>query len=910
MHTRTKNKLIGLGIDLALIQKIGSKHLTVDGMRGLKKAALETIGFTSDEADIIVKKVNRSSIDPLVFKNIIKKSGGMCCFCENGISNIPYQIHHIEEYHISQDHNESNLLLVCPTHHSVIHQFKITIDQQLEVKRKWENLWIVVEEFQKGGITFPFGAIESVDYKTKGSITEIFKYTAPKPSVCLELAKNELAKAAQKKLTSENNLIVTGSSGSGKSTFVLGVAGLQNGNLVYKYTTGQSDSLKACQEILQFISKTKNCILIIDDANTKIVGEHIEKILNASTSSVQLIVVKTRNDFKGDDNLETHFLDASFRLEWSELKYSVKSSLIDNEYEVIDYLKDKFKDDSSHFPLGYGQLDTSLDFYIDKYFNSSNTVWESLFLLGGGLGKVNGIWDELFNSDRFDIVLLYLSIKQISKFEAGCSLEELLELYSNDVILKSKGVPEKDWLKEQLDNLCFTRFLKNERGRYKTIHRQFARKFLEISYVKANVDCCRQLDAIFYDFNNAQEIVILWSWLQNSGFSSYLSKWYNPAVTDWNQIVNSACATNIETLGILADLMNQTARVQNDVTVKNAWKNKQKEVASLVNNPKATNLYNFKKIILTLKNHVEEDIKSLCDLIDSENIARIIKECRPEDYDYLDRVLNELWNYHPDLVRGVAEKLDHTDFINCLARIEKGKIYQLDKIVSFYRTFVIDYKRSDVKIVADTVGSLLSGCKLSEMHFPTLNFGLIELQFYDVEMANILQVLNVKKLANELSTSNPRCWRPLLDLRMFFMSSNTEKLSEIINHIDLNQLTKNLERYYMDSSYEFRVLIHFLANGTEAKKEEIAIVLEPLVEKLFESGRQWIDKDVMQAFNKLSSKRAKPLAKKFNIGLEKIKKMPTFAKVRKIIDEDERSGEDYVLEVKHIDKVANGDKSL
>ncbi len=134
-------KLLALGFNIKLIEKIQSKKLSLTALRGVNYKALLNIGFSEQDAILIRERVTRKPIPVDVIEIILLQTGGVCCYCVNGNHFQPYQIHHIHDYASSQNHNVANLMLVCPTHHVYIHQNKIKAEKQLGAKHAWISLW-------------------------------------------------------------------------------------------------------------------------------------------------------------------------------------------------------------------------------------------------------------------------------------------------------------------------------------------------------------------------------------------------------------------------------------------------------------------------------------------------------------------------------------------------------------------------------------------------------------------------------------------------------------------------------------------------------------------------------------------------------------------------------------------------
>ena len=208
MREKTRLAFLSLGFDTDLIHKIGQRSLTLSGLKGMNKGALLQNGFSVSETEIIRDKVNRKSIPETNIETLLERCGNSCCYCGDGDSTRPFQIHHMNEYASSRDHGEANLMLVCPTHHVNIHLKKLPVAEQVQQKRTWESLQIIAKEYQSRNISFPFGAFEPVDYLTPGEVTDIFSFGPPKASVCKSISKGTVLNDAIQTLNKNNKIIL------------------------------------------------------------------------------------------------------------------------------------------------------------------------------------------------------------------------------------------------------------------------------------------------------------------------------------------------------------------------------------------------------------------------------------------------------------------------------------------------------------------------------------------------------------------------------------------------------------------------------------------------------------------------------------------------------------------------------
>ncbi|MCA6437535.1 MAG: hypothetical protein IM600_18345 [Bacteroidetes bacterium] len=901
MRKDSERKLLALGFDTILIQKIDSKSLTITGLKGQNKNALIKNGFTHDEADLIIGKVNRTDIPDEVLKNILRKSGEVCCYCIDGNSAKPFQIHHMEEYHVKQNNSEENLVLICPTHHVVIHANKISIEEQKFKKLAWQNLWQISENYKKYGQIFPFGAFELQDYTTPSSLTEIFSFRAPKGSVCIKLSNGTIASEAIEILKKENKLVLTGNSGSGKTTMAVGIAGQFKDYDIYKYIIGGKDSIEATQEIFLFLSYSiKNIIIIIDDANTRLQPEQIEKILSVANKNKRVVIVNTRNSFKNDDFIEQHFLNCIHYIDWTKMQEHVKEVLNSNEEEIINYLNKEGINDFDGQKIGYTFFEHRLKYLLDRFSKSTNTVWELIFLLGGGLSRIESKYYELRSFDGFDIVLLYLSITQIAKVENGLSVEDILLFYRRNSILNKLSPPDSAWLEKKLNELCESRVLKLERGRYKTIHRQYAKNFIEVAYLRDVKGCEEVLSEIFEDRRNIKEIVILWSWLRLTSVNKYIANWYRSlSLEQWKELADNAVNDGLQTISFLAEHMHLIAHGQDNKIINEVFKDKADILAELINQSKDDSaLYYFQDLAVTLKYHCREIFKSLLDKIDQDNLAKIIRNAEPDSFSKLESLFNSIYEAYPEWAVKFSEKFTMADFKKITEKCKKGKVDRLYDIVSFQRRYCMNISRSQFKYYTEKIGELMKGCSLEEIHFPTIFFkGLLELIHYDQDIQNILNNLDTTKLATEYVETNPGQWGALLSLSMLSKYSSSKQIENFVDKLDEEKLKVSIEKFFLGNLHEFRLLIHQLNYGNQVKRNSLALMLKPFIEEVYKKHTDPANNnDILEAYNRLDNVMAKEIAIKFNRSVPpEIKEPDPKDAHNEDVEKAEASGADYQL---------------
>ncbi len=912
MNKVTKNKLLALGFSTELINKIAEKGLTVSGLTGQSEVALTITGFTSEEAAIINNKVKRRSIPAKTIKNVLFKSGEVCCFCADGNNTRPYQIHHIEEYHVRQNNDDYNLLLVCPTHHVYIHQNKTSPEEQMHQRRAWESILQIANGYQKQGIPFPFNSFYMIDYDVEGSVIEIFSFTEPRPSVCKRLLQQEIWKEVKEILDSENRLIVIGDSGSGKSTLAKGVAGRLEGFTVFSYLIG-NDPKAAVQEIYTFLLQAvKPIVLLIDDANARLNNDHIERVLKAATAQKKIIIVNTNNSFGENGNLEQHFLNCVLKISWNQLRSTVKRELANNALEILQYLKSKGLNFFKGQKIGHGSLEYRLSSIIDQYSSSINSVWELVFLLGSGSELMGRIYDDLVRQDRLDLIVLLISVNQIGQVENGTTFEEILEFYSLSPTLKKKSSPEKRWLEEKLSELIKKRILKIERGRYNTIHRLFAKKIIEHSYPRAVVDTQDLLSRIFNDSKRVKETLLLWNWLEDSTLLSFIREVHcSLELDDWQNFVDETINDGLVTVSMLADRMNVVC-TNRDSPLMTAFSNKYVELASLINSGDSNALIYFSRAIRHLSRNSSDTVLLILERINIEHFECLIKEIAAEYLEEIDWMCNALIGVDAVWVKTLCDKFSHADLMLTASRIKKGDIDSLFNVVGFQRRYVANITRNQFKEYAIKFAELLNSCGLEEMYYsPTLSSPFLELEIFPSDLDLILNSLDKERLAKDFTTCSPRHWGKLLSLSFISTYATTTGIKDMLEAIDVEALRKNIRKYYIDYHYELRVLIYQLCYASDEKKKQFSSMLEPFIEDILELTNSDDVNDVFVAYSTLDPAAGSRLSKKRGRPMPQVPEMTNTAndEFRKKAKELDDAGEDYELMPTKFTVIRKGEES-
>lgn len=108
MNAKTRHSLLGYGLTVELVDRIAALGHTVVLLRAMGKERL-TAAYGPADAELIVDRLRRKPIESDVVEALVAEADGCCCFCADGNSARPYEVHHIEEYADTQDNSKDNL---------------------------------------------------------------------------------------------------------------------------------------------------------------------------------------------------------------------------------------------------------------------------------------------------------------------------------------------------------------------------------------------------------------------------------------------------------------------------------------------------------------------------------------------------------------------------------------------------------------------------------------------------------------------------------------------------------------------------------------------------------------------------------------------------------------------------------
>lgn len=644
MHGRTLNSLLGYGLDTDLITKIAEHNYTVEMLRSASKPKLAET-FTENDIAIIKAKIDRAPIPETTIGELVRKSRGCCAYCDDGNSTRPYQIHHIVPYSETQDNSEANLLLVCPTHHVVLHKNGVPADQQRSVRWGWYSTAELAAVYEARGLFFPFGAFAPIDFSLPAIPAELIEFAPISPGTALICYPEDLAAMALKILQNAGFLLVAGRSGSGKSTYALALGGLLSnaGYAVFRYRFDKlrSDPLR---EISSFVSNcVKEVVIIIDDANAWATATDVQNVtrLISNTRNVRLLMTWTSEDSDDDSRLSASDVPKQ-SLTWSDLKPTVINVLLKHEGEIIEALK-KYEVVNAPDALGVGHMDIGLRDRILALGDSPRTVYEFIFGLRGDQIAVIDEFREAFDDDRADLLILVAAIEQIAGFEQPVARDEILQACRRVSPSRGMPAPTPEWvgsvLGSVLDRQVNKRRLVKVRDHFTTIHRKWAAKFIAAGLTSSGAkDTTEELLRPFFQVpvDDPERLLRIRVWLGSlDGSRPSVRRWEKSmSQTDWGLLLASCIKKGLGAVGFLAD---QMFRVPERTTwpsmVQKAFQESSVALTKLMYEALPEDAYSLREVARTLEYSCPDFWRDILRGWDRARAARLLINCRADQFD-------------------------------------------------------------------------------------------------------------------------------------------------------------------------------------------------------------------------------------------------------------------------------------
>ena len=826
LHTRTYKTLLGLGFDTDLIRKIDLNDHTVEALGSLSSKALAA-HYDESEVQVIRERIRRSAIPTQTVDAVLEASDGVCCFCRDGISSRPFQIHHAVEYAETQDHSLDNLILLCPNHHQTIPK-KLSVDEQKRVRNEWWVIVSLVRAYRLKGISFPFGSFTALDYTSQPDPVTLIEGFRPSNATAFDMAQNPFADRACLRLRKSPFLAIAGQSGSGKSTFARGIAG-HFCSLGYQAFLFQPPKVNAVGEVLTFLSTAdRRCILLLDDVNLYLTESDIATVQAACRPEALVICTWTREAVEAA-SLERHLPDW-FLIDWEQLRPGVHDYLLRHEIALAPAIR-KRQGKEVIRRVGLGHMDERLKTYLNRFDSNAKSVSEFLFLLRGGEEIVARELDVLIDAGRSDVPVLYAALEQIAGFERMVTAEEVVDK-GNSLFENSETAPMTAlWVTEVFRSQTARGRMQEARGHFTTIHRDWAARLLDRALASQRIsgDANRLLSPVFnFSESDPERLMRLWSWFW---YLPTAGKWERNILAgktgdDWTTLVGRAAAHSLSILCFVADRMHLLFQHPGWAKiVGSSFECHEAKIRSLLTTAISTDWPSLRSLAMTI-GHANPSLASrLWSGLDHTATAALIETTHPDYYESLWWFLASAKEHSPMWIREVGRTLNVDLMLNQLQYVSQGDAECAFTAMKILRELRVPIRRSTIRRIAEAFGKALHECPLGSIHVGFPPFWDPTWFVFNDDVQKSLAGIDDAVLARELSVASPREWRIYSDLTMFAVPAVANLERKIIDQVDPAVLAQSVARTAEGHEYELRCLLWSLSRGTGPVRGEMARLL-------------------------------------------------------------------------------------
>lgn len=140
MNKRTLNSFISHGLDSVKSTELIIAGYNVGSLKALSKKKLVELGLETHQIESL--KGDRPPIPTETVFKLLYESNFTCCVCKKPGKGVI--IHHLDEFHISKNHDYDNLVVICHEHHDEAHTDRrnsqnLTKDKLKAFKKEWNK---------------------------------------------------------------------------------------------------------------------------------------------------------------------------------------------------------------------------------------------------------------------------------------------------------------------------------------------------------------------------------------------------------------------------------------------------------------------------------------------------------------------------------------------------------------------------------------------------------------------------------------------------------------------------------------------------------------------------------------------------------------------------------------------------
>ena len=598
-----------------------------------------------------------------------------------------------------------------------------------------------------------------------------------------------------------NYCIIKGTSGCGKSitAYQLGYHYYLKGYKIFRYINNDDEFDYDLKNLT-----SGNIVFIIDDFQN-LAKISIDKLLSNTSNRLKIIITITDGI---SIDAETTYLSSSQSVKYI-YDYYVKNKK--NIYRIVHNIDPSVGDT---FPL------ETIESRLEKaYREGKNSPWMFNYILRGGWNTARNDYYQARDNNRSDLLLLYISLKQIACLDMPVSDNELLNILP---ILCLDDI----WLKRSINYLIDNRIIVKEEFGYRCTHIKYASLIiLKMSYELEPderhiiIDMLHQI--IIDDKTNLQGI----GWLLNE-FRTTRFIYFKKEVLS-NEIwlcIKNRCFSATEDLEI------RNSCIALDAALK-FYEDGKKEIISenidlicnWINNINYTNGFALEHLINDLLNYCDKTSEinnRFKDKINYKKIANIINNSDTKTLGSIGCFLERLFIFEGDewkkqlsdnidiqtIVDNInkdEQKLDIwniSTFISALYIINNKKGLELyDKVENVFINFICKDGLETYEKMNDRLLWNVFGFPIFDNKKPP--------KYGSIRVKKLLKNINIENIAYNICNSNNYDWERYARLINLINIVDKGISNKIIKKMDLKLFEKNLNDYWPNPSSEMRLIL-------------------------------------------------------------------------------------------------------
>jgi hypothetical protein len=646
----------------------------------------------------------------------------------------------------------------------------------------------------------------------------------------------------------------------------------------------------------------RKVVILLDDANRWATADDLQELAKVISKQdlIRLLATWTFDDSGDAAKLVISDLP-KMTLLWEDLKPAVVRSLLKYEGDVVAALQ-KYEGDRFG-SLGMGILNTSLTHRIEMQEDRPQTVYEFIFGLRGDEIATADAFRRLFADGRSDIPVMATAIKQIADFETPISVDEVMEVCG--LVTQPQGLPAATpgWIRGVFHRQIEERRILRVRDHFTTIHRKWASKFIAAGLSMAPPDkTTHELVKRCFTLlpEHPERLLRLWSWLRALKESRPFTRKWEASLSeaDWTELVRICAAKGIIELGGVSQAMHLLKDDPSwDATVRTAFTANEAMIKALIHGTTSETLYWLKELSYPIQHAAPELWTRVLVSWDRKSVANLLASLRPEQFEEAWSALGKALELAPQWLPEVGAHVQWSGMERILMSADPGDAESVCKTFGCLRFLWPKIKRSQLRVYGAALAASLQNADLGNLRISVNDANFLFLSWYFPEEAkSVVNALDAKKLGEQLSVSLPREWRKLIELSFWLSACESDLAQRITQNCDRPKLLGQCRKYAPANPYEFRTLLHFLANGSvdfrlafaKDAKEIVRLACEP---------RDGESKSILGAFSRLDSEAASEMAKELGLALD-VPKTETndFSPSRARYQVLDAKGEDYDLD--------------